>query len=94
MNNLFYINNIIKVNRGVLLMKALLIALCLLLMVIFIVFEKREKYLLAVILKGLASCMFVLLGLWCSRVITDPQFVKMVRIGLILGLIADILLNL
>ena len=94
MNNLFYINNIIKVNRGVLLMKALLIALCLLLMVIFIVFEKREKYLLAVILKGLASCMFVLLGLWCSRVITDPQFVKMVRIGLILGLIADVLLNL
>ena len=75
-------------------MKTLLIVLCLLLMVIFIVFEKREKFLLAVILKGLASLMFVLLGLWCSKVITDPEFVKMVRIGLILGLIADILLNL
>lgn len=75
-------------------MKSLLIVLCLLIMSIFIYFEKKEKYVLAVILKGLASLMFVLLGFWCSRVITDPNFTKMVRIGLILGLIADVLLNL
>lgn len=76
-------------------MKTLLILFCLIFMIIFIILEKNEKYILAVILKGLASCMFVALGLWCSRVINaDPQFIKMVRIGLILGLIADILLNL
>ena len=38
--------------------------------------------------------MFVALGFWCSRVTGNTQFAKMVRIGLILGLIADVLLNL
>lgn len=75
-------------------MKTLLCLLCLVLMVIFIYFEKQDKYFLAVIFKGLASLMFVFLGFWCSRVIVDLQFARMVRIGLILGLIADILLNL
>ena len=75
-------------------MKTLLICLCLLIMCAFIYFEKKEKYVLAVILKGLASLMFVLLGFWCSRVTGDNNFTKMVKIGLILGLIADVLLNL
>lgn len=75
-------------------MIALFVALCLLIMTVFIYFEKKEKYVLAVILKGLASLMFVALGFWCSRVTATTQFGKMVRIGLILGLIADVLLNL
>ena len=75
-------------------MKTLFIILCLLIMSIFIYFEKKEKYILAVALKGLASLMFVLLGYWCSRVTGNNDFNKMVKIGLILGLIADIMLNL
>jgi len=75
-------------------MKTLYIILCLLIMSIFIYFEKKEKYVLAVILKGLASLMFVLLGYWCCKTTGNTDFNKMVRIGLILGLIADVLLNL
>lgn len=74
-------------------MKTLFIVLCLVIMSIFIYFEKKEKFVLAVILKGLASLMFVLLGFWCSRVVSG-DFAKLVKIGLILGLIADIMLNL
>ena len=75
-------------------MKPLLIILCLAIMSIFIYFEKKEKYVLAVVLKGLASLMFVLLGFFCSRATGNTQFNSLVRTGLILGLIADILLNL
>lgn len=75
-------------------MKALLIILCLAIMSVFIYFEKKEKYVIAVILKGLASLMFVLLGFECSKVSGDNDFSKLVKIGLILGLVADILLNL
>ena len=75
-------------------MITLFIVLCLLIMTAFIYFEKKEKYVLAVVLKGLASLMFVALGFWCSRATDNTQFAKMVRIGLILGLIADVLLNL
>lgn len=75
-------------------MKTLFIILCLSIMSVFIYFEKKEKFVLAVILKGLASTMFVLLGLWCSKNVPDSPFVKFVKIGLVLGLIADILLNL
>ena len=75
-------------------MKTLFVVLCLAIMSVFIYFEKKEKFVLAVILKGLASLMFVLLGFWCSRVTGNNDFAKLVRIGLILGLIADIMLNL
>lgn len=75
-------------------MITLFIVLCLLIMTAFIYFEKKEKYVLAVVLKGLASLMFVALGFWCSRATDNTQFAKMVRVGLILGLIADVLLNL
>lgn len=75
-------------------MKTLLSALCLLLMIVFIYFEKKEQYIFAVILKGLASLSFVLLGYWCARATANTEFAKFVKIGLILGLIADVLLNL
>lgn len=72
----------------------LLSALCLLIMSVFIYFEKKEKYTLAVVLKGLASLMFVLLGFWCAKRTGNNDFSKTVKVGLILGLVADILLNL
>ena len=75
-------------------MKTLLVVLCLAIMSVFIYYEKKEKYVLAVILKGLASLMFVLLGYWCASNTGNSEFAKYVKIGLILGLIADILLNL
>lgn len=75
-------------------MKTLLTVLCLIIMSVFIYFEKKEKYVLAVILKGLASLMFVLLGYWCASTLPNSDFTKFVKIGLILGLIADVMLNL
>ena len=75
-------------------MNILLIIACLLIMSVFIYFEKKEKYLLAVILKGLSSLMFVTLGFVCAKACSNPDFAKMVKIGLILGLVADVLLNL
>lgn len=75
-------------------MKTLFIILCLIIMSVFIYYEKKEKFVIAVVLKGLASLMFVLLGYECSKVIGNTEFHKLVKIGLILGLIADILLNL
>lgn len=75
-------------------MKTLFIILCLIIMSVFIYYEKKEKFVIAVILKGLASLMFVLLGYECSKVVGNTEFHKLVKIGLILGLIADILLNL
>lgn len=70
------------------------IPICLLVMTIFINAEHKEKYVQAVILKGVASLCFVLFGYLCSMQATDMNFSKMVKIGLILGLIADIMLNL
>lgn len=71
-----------------------LCALCLAIMSIFIYYEHKEKYVLAVVLKGLASCCFVALGILSNIQTLDMEFAKLVKIGLFLGLIADILLNL
>ena len=70
------------------------VPICLVIMSVFIYYEHKEKYVLAVILKGLASLCFVLFGVLCSIQALNMQFAKMVKIGLLLGLIADILLNL
>ena len=61
---------------------------------IFIAVEHKEKYVGAVCLKGSASVIFVIIGCiaFCSAVNTD--FAKLVFIGLILGAVGDILLNL
>lgn len=75
-------------------MKTLLVCACLIVMSIYIYVEYLKKWKAAVVLKGCASFLFVLLGFECSKVFSNTQFCKMVRIGLILGLIADILLNL
>ena len=75
-------------------MKLFLVLACLAVMSVYIYTEKLEKWNAAVVLKGCASLLFVLLGFECSKAFANVQFCKMVRIGLILGLIADILLNL
>ena len=69
-----------------------LTVLCLAVMAAFIYFEKKEKYVLAVVLKGCASACFVVLGVYSS--VGGTNFCQKVVIGLILGMIADILLNL
>ena len=68
-----------------------LIPLCILAAALFLHAENNERYLAAVCLKGLASLCFVLLGIsLAGPSVTARQIV----IGTILGMIADIFLNL
>ena len=69
----------------------LMIPLCLALAWLFLRQESREKYVPAVLLKGLASCCFVLLGLLASP---GTPLARLVVLGLVLGCAADVLLNL
>ena len=65
--------------------------LCLVLACLFIMEENKEKYVAAVVLKGLASLCFVIVGAMTGD---GSHLAKLVLAGLILGCIADILLNL
>lgn len=67
------------------------ILFCLIFAALFLYQESREKYIPAVLLKGLASLCFVILGVICSP---GAHLAKLVIIGLLLGCIADVLLNL
>jgi uncharacterized membrane protein YhhN len=60
---------------------------------LFIFTEHREKYLLADILKGSASLIFVLIGLKAYQTV-NFAFNRQLLIGLFFGLIGDVLLNL
>ena len=68
----------------------LLIA-CAVLARIFLRTESSEEYVKAVVLKGLASLCFVAIGLICSP---GTHVAAMIIAGLIIGSIADVLLNL
>lgn len=59
----------------------------------FIAVEHKEKYLLADILKGSASLMFVLIGFDAFTRVNNV-FNKQFLVGLLFGMIGDILLNL
>ena len=65
--------------------------LCLCLAALFIWMEKKESYVAAVILKGLASLCFVIVGVVAGD---GSHLVKLVVTGLALGCVADVLLNL
>ena len=65
--------------------------LCLILACLFIIEENKEKYVAAVVLKGLASLCFVIVGAMAGD---GSHLAKLVLTGLILGCIADVLLNL
>lgn len=69
-------------------------AISLVLMGLFIYFEHQEKYIQAVILKGAASFCFVVLGYVSWQIGGATHYGKLIFIGLILGFVADILLNL
>ena len=74
-----------------------IILLCILGMAIqalFIAVEHKEKYVGAVCLKGSASVVFVIIGAIAFASAANAQFAKLVFIGLILGAVGDILLNL
>lgn len=68
-----------------------LIALCAILARFFLKKESEGQYVQAVILKGLASLCFVAIGSMCSP---GGQVAKLVMTGLIIGMVADVLLNL
>ena len=70
---------------------AVYILLCLCFAALFINREYKKKYVEAVILKGLASLCFVLLGKATGN---GSKMSGLILIGLILGCIADVLLNL
>lgn len=67
---------------------------CLAVMALFIKKEHEEKYVPAVILKGCASLCFVILGVIGCRVCGDSALAKLIIIGLVIGCVADIMLNL
>ena len=64
---------------------------CLILAALFLSLEKKEKYVGAVVSKGLASLCFVILGLLNAG---GDSLSRLVVIGLALGCIADVMLNL
>ena len=65
--------------------------LCLCLAALFMWTEKKENYMGAVILKGLVSLCFVLVGVMAGN---GGQLAKLIVTGLLLGCVADVLLNL
>ena len=72
-------------------MKYVLIPLCLCFAAVFLWQEYKKNYVAAVILKGLASACFVALGFLLSD---GSRLAQLITIGLLLGCIADVLLNL
>ena len=71
-----------------------LCVLCAVLAAVFISFEHKEKHVLGVTFKGLASLCFVVLGAIAFATAANAGFAKLVLIGLILGCVADVMLNL
>ena len=65
--------------------------LCLCLAAMFMWMEKKEKYVGAVVLKGMASLCFVFVGVMAGN---GGQLAKLIVTGLLLGCVADVLLNL
>lgn len=68
--------------------------ICLAIAAVFIAVEKAKSYLVADVIKGVASCFFVVLGVLGAFRSEDPVLARLVVIGLVLGAIADVLLNL
>lgn len=68
-----------------------LIGACAVLATVFLYEESKERFVPAVILKGMASLCFVGLGLICSP---GGETANLIVCGLVVGCIADVLLNL
>ena len=61
---------------------------------LFILQEKKEKYVPADVLKGLASLMYLLIGIIGYNAIKPDDFACKILAGLIFGMIGDIVMNL
>lgn len=61
---------------------------------VFIFEEHKEKFVIADVLKGLASLMFVIIGFSGFLTVTQNSLGKLISIGLLFGLVGDVLLNL
>lgn len=68
--------------------------ICLIVAAVFIYVEASGSYLVADVIKGVASTLFVAFGVLGAGRCTDPALARMVVLGLVLGAIADVLLNL
>lgn len=79
---------------GVSMIQGILTALCAAFVISFLYVEYKKKYVAAVILKGLASLSFVAVGFIFNMVSESPKITDMIFAGLVIGFIADILLNL
>ncbi|MCR5576874.1 MAG: lysoplasmalogenase [Oscillospiraceae bacterium] len=72
-------------------------ALCIVCLIIasLLLFRERDGYFVqAVLLKGLASLCFVILGFLCASHVMWPRPATLIFVGLVLGAVADVLLNL
>lgn len=69
-------------------------AFCLVIAALFIRQEHEKKYRAAVVLKGLASLCFVVFGVLGGAAAQDAGLARLTVAGLILGCVADVLLNL
>lgn len=61
---------------------------------VFIRLEYAKRWVPAVVVKGIASLLFVLLGAVCLSASADNLFASLVVAGLVFGAIGDVLLNL
>lgn len=68
--------------------------ICLVIAAVFIYIEREGSYVLADVIKGVASLCFVALGVLGALKCKDPVLAKMVVTGLVIGAVADVLLNL
>ena len=71
-----------------------LVPICLALAAVFIFVEKLGNYLVADVIKGVASAFFVLLGFLGTLSGIAPEVARLILLGLVLGAVADVLLNL
>lgn len=60
----------------------------------FILVENKKKYVPAVILKGSAALVFIIIGVLSMQLAANHSFARLVVIGLLLGGIGDVFLNL
>ena len=68
--------------------------ICLVLAAVFIAIEATGSYLVADVIKGVASAFFVALGFLGATMCSDVTYARLIFFGLTLGAVADVLLNL
>ena len=67
---------------------------CLVVAAAFIYVENTKRYLAADVVKGAASALFVVVGALSAMNARDAPYARLIVIGLVIGAIADVLLNL